>query len=104
MNSSDIILTNGTKIITVEEELVTVFDNHYKNIAWNYCFRKPRHIARDNNIGNITLDIERRTYFRSKSSVCKIKEHYSNNQSTMPCLSLTILEKVKGFPGAINPK
>ena len=47
-------ITNASNIITDEEELVKVLNNHCINIVENSCGRKPFHTARDNNIDNIT--------------------------------------------------
>ena len=62
----------------------------------------PIHRAHDNNM-DIILDIQFVTqFFENHSSICQIKEHYSNNQSTMLSLYLTIPEEVKVLLGAIN--
>ena len=60
------------------------------------------HITRDNN-DNVTLPIELIIkFFENHSSNCKIKEHCSNNQATMPSLSLTTPEDIKKLLGAKN--
>ena len=58
INNGGIILTNGEIIITYEKELVKVFNNHYINIIKNTFGKKTMPIANENNIHNITLDIE----------------------------------------------
>lgn len=62
------------------------------------------HIDLGSNTDNTTFATVLRTkFFENHSSIFRIKEHYINNQATMPFLSLTTLEEVKKHLAAINP-
>ena len=52
LNHQDIMIFDGKKIITNKTELVENFNNHYINIVEKLSAKKPRHVARDNNIEN----------------------------------------------------
>lgn len=81
-----------------------IFNNHYINIVENSRGRKPLYIAHNNNIDDITLAIKLIIkIFENHPSICKIIEHYSNNQATMTSLSLETTGEVKNLLGAISP-
>ena len=49
-NLQDIMIFDGKKIKTNETDLNEVFSNNYINIVRKSSGKKPRHVARDNNI------------------------------------------------------
>lgn len=49
---------DGKKIISNETELVEVFNENYIIVVEKFSGKKPRHIARDNNIKNKRIAIQ----------------------------------------------
>ena len=49
---------DGKKIITNETELLEVFNNNHINIVEKSSGKKPRHVARDNNIEDKRIAIK----------------------------------------------
>ena len=54
---------DGKKIISNETELVEVFNENYIIVVEKFSGKKPRHIARDNNIKNKRIAIQVKKLF-----------------------------------------
>ena len=77
LNSSEIMLRKGKKIITDTKEIVQVLNGHYINIAERSCWEKPPRVAKQS---YFTHDTKIVRHYEDHPSVTHIKKNVKTPQ------------------------